>query len=165
MRILSCASSPKFFLVVLPIQRVVCVFELILPVKACMMISILGQDSSRWDQLHLKGGDGMSLEAVQRVTEAEEKARARRAEAAEACKKLVSEAEEAGKSKLEQARREAEAQAAEALAKAEAAAAKDAQAVEQETEQACDALRKAAAGRLDDAAALIIRRVVGDSCP
>ncbi len=38
----------------------------------------------------------MSLEAVQRVTEAEEKARTRRAEAAEACKKLVSDAEEAG---------------------------------------------------------------------
>ena len=51
------------------------------------------------------------------------------------------------------------------MAKAESAAAKDAQAVEQETQQACDALRKAAAGRLDDAAALIIRRVVGDSCP
>ena len=104
-----------------------------------MMVSILGQDSTRWDQLHLKGGDGMSLEAVQRVTEAEEKARARRAEAAEACKKLV--------------------------ADAEAAAATDAQAVEQETQKACDALRQAAAGRLDDAAALIIRRVVGDSCP
>ena len=135
----SCASSPNFFLVVLPISEVVGVFELILAAKPCMMVSILGQDSSRWDQLHLKGGDGMSLEAVQRVTEAEEKARARRAEAAEACKKLV--------------------------ADAEAAAATDAQAVEQETQKACDALRQAAAGRLDDAAALIIRRVVGDSCP
>ena len=59
----------------------------------------------------------MSLEAVQRVTEAEEKARTRRAEAAEACKKLVSDAEEAGKAKLEQARRAAEAQAAEVMAK------------------------------------------------
>ena len=130
-----------------------------------MMISILGQDSSRWDQLHLKGGDGMSLEAVQRVTEAEEKARARRAEAAEACRKLVADAEAAGQARLDQARREAEAQAAKALADAEAAAATDAQAVEQETQKACDTLRQAAAGRLDDAAALIIRRVVGDSCP
>ena len=143
----------------------VCVSELILAAKTCMMVSILGQDSSRWDLLHLKGGDGMSLEAVQRVAEAEEKARTRRAEAAEACKKLVSDAEDAGKAQLEQARRAAEAQAAEALARAEAAAAKDAQAVEQETLRACDALRKAAEGRLDDAAALIIRRVVGDSCP
>ena len=61
---------------VLPIMTVVCVFELILAPKPCMMVSILGQDSSRWSPLHLKGGDGMSLEAVQRVAEAEEKARA-----------------------------------------------------------------------------------------
>ena len=45
----------------------------------------------------------MSLEAVQRVAEAEEKARARRAEAAEACKKLVADAEQAGQDRLAQA--------------------------------------------------------------
>ena len=146
-------------------MTVVCVFELILAPKPCMMVSILGQDSSRWSPLHLKGGDGMSLEAVQRVAEAEEKARARRAEAAEACKKLVADAEQAGQDRLAQAVQAAEDQAAEAMAQAEAAAAEDARAVEAEALQSCEGLRRAAAGRLDDAAALIIRRVVGDSCP
>ena len=31
-------------------------------------------------------------------------------------------------------------------------------------EKACDALRKSAEGRMDQAAALIVRRGVGDSC-
>ena len=43
---------------------------------------------ARW-----KGGDNMSLEAVQMVTETEQRALQRKAEAVEAAKKLVSDAE------------------------------------------------------------------------
>ena len=44
-----------------------------------------------------KGGDGMSLEAVQKVTETEQKARARKAEAVEQAKKLIADAERQGR--------------------------------------------------------------------
>ena len=42
----------------------------------------------------------MSLEAVQKVTETEQKARARRAEAVEQAKRLTAEAERAGQARL-----------------------------------------------------------------
>ena len=107
----------------------------------------------------------MSLEAVQRVSEAEEKARARRTEAAVACKKLVSDTEQSCQAQLEQVCSTAQSQAVEALVKAKAAAEKEVKAIQQETKQACTSLRQMAAKRLDAAAALIIRRVGGDSCP
>ena len=104
----------------------------------------------------------MSLEAVQKVTETEQKARARRAEAVEQAKRLTAEAERAGQARLSQARAEAEAQVKAMFAQAEEAAAADAEAVMEETRRSCDGLRREAEGRLEDAAALIIRRVVGD---
>ena len=47
------------------------------------------------------------------------------------------------------------------LTKAEESAAKPSEAVMEETRRSCDSLRQAAEGKLEDAAALIIRRVVG----
>ena len=94
---------------------------------------------ARW-----KGGDNMSLEAVQVVTETEQRALQRKAEAVEAAKKLV-----------------AEAQARQMMTRAEEAAAKHTETVMEETRRSCDDLRRAAEGKLEDAAALIIRRVVG----
>ena len=75
----------------------------------------------------------MSLEAVQKVTETEQKARARKADV----------------------------QVKVMLTKAEESAAKHSEAVMEETRRSCDSLRQAAEGKLEDAAALIIRRVVG----
>lgn len=102
----------------------------------------------------------MSLEAVQRVSEAEEKARARRTEAAVACKKLVSDTERDGKAALAQARADAEAQVKELLRQAEDRAAGHAAEVMAQAEQACAALRKRAEERLDQAADTIVGRVV-----
>ena len=90
----------------------------------------------------------MSLEAVQKVTETEQKARARKAEAVEQAKKLIADAERQGRERL-------------SAAKAEESAAKHSEAVMEETRRSCDSLRQAAEGKLEDAAALIIRRVVG----
>jgi V/A-type H+-transporting ATPase subunit G/H len=111
---------------------------------------------ARW-----KGGDNMSLEAVQMVTETEQRALQRKAEAVEAAKKLVSDAERAGKERVAAARADAEAQARQMMTRAEEAAAKHTETVMEETRRSCDDLRRAAEGKLEDAAALIIRRVVG----
>ena len=99
----------------------------------------------------------MSLEAVQKVTETEQKARARKAEAVEQAKKLIADAERQGRERLS----EADVQVKVMLTKAEESAAKHSEAVMEETRRSCDSLRQAAEGKLEDAAALIIRRVVG----
>ena len=52
----------------------------------------------------------MSLEAVQKVTETEQKARARKAEAVEQAKKLIADAERQGRERLSAAKAEADAQ-------------------------------------------------------
>lgn len=103
----------------------------------------------------------MSLEAVQQVTETERKARERRAEAVEQAKRQTAEAERAGQARLSQARSEAEAQVKAMFVQAEEAAAADTAAVMEETQRTCGTLRREAEGRLEDAAALIIRKVVG----
>ena len=112
-------------------------------------------------EARLKGGDNMSLEAVQMVTETEQRALQRKAEAVEAAKKLVSDAERAGKERVAAARTDAEAQARQMMTRAEEADAKHTETVMEETRRSCDDLRRAAEGKLEDAAALIIRRVVG----
>lgn len=103
----------------------------------------------------------MSLEAVQKVTETEQKARERKLEAAENAKKLVAEAERSGRERLSTAHAEADAQVKAMLTRAEESAAVRTAAVMEETRRSCDDLRREAEGRLEDAAALIIRRVVG----
>lgn len=69
-----------------------------------------------------------------------------------------------GQAALEQALREAEAQRREQDTQAEQAAQLRADAIMTEARRACDGLRRQAEERLADAAALIVRRVVGDSC-
>ncbi len=103
----------------------------------------------------------MSLEAVQKVTEAEQRSRERRAEAAENAKRLVAEAEKDGKARLSAARSEAEAKARALMAEAEAKAARHTQAVMEDQRKSCDGLRREAEAKLDEAAAMIVRRVVG----
>lgn len=103
----------------------------------------------------------MSLEAVQKVTETEQRARERKAEATEQAKKMVAEAAREGKERLNAARAEAEVQVKAMFTRAEESARKHAETVMNETRQSCDSLRHAAEGKLEDAAALIIRRVVG----
>ncbi len=107
-----------------------------------------------------KGGESMSLEAIQQVTEAEQTNRTRKAEAQAEAKRLVAEAERTGKARLAEARTQAEAQARGFMKSAEDQAAKHASEVTAKTQKACDALRAKAEGRLADAAASIVRRVV-----
>ena len=91
----------------------------------------------------------MTKNAVQQIEEAEHKAKEYQALAVEQAKKLLC---------------EAEAQRREQDTQAEQAAQLRADAIMTEARRACDGLRRQAEERLADAAALIVRRVVGDSC-
>lgn len=103
----------------------------------------------------------MSLEAVQKVTETEQRARERKLAAIEQAKKQVAKAERAGMEHLSTARAQADAQVKAMLTRAEESAAVRTAAVMEETRRSCDDLRRQAEGKLEDAAELIIRRVVG----
>ena len=107
-----------------------------------------------------EGGEEMSLEAIKKVTETEQDILARKAEAAATAKKLVADADKAGRELVESARREAEEKVKGFMKDAEARAAEHNKAVLAQAAQACDALRASAETRLDEAAALIVRRVV-----
>ena len=101
----------------------------------------------------------MSLEAIQTVTRAEQAARDKKAQAADEAKRIVSEAERAGRQLVADARSQAEEQVKALLAEAEARAGeKSAQTLANNAAQ-CEALKKAARGRLDRAADLIVGRV------
>ena len=91
----------------------------------------------------------MTKNAVQQIEEAEHKAKEYQALAVEQAKKLLSDAERQGQEQDTQA---------------EQAAQLRADAIMTEARRACDGLRRQAEERLADAAALIVRRVVGDSC-
>ncbi len=102
----------------------------------------------------------MSLEAIKQITLAEEECAQRKASALHSAKKPVADAEKAGQSLLESKRAEAEAQAAALLTDAEAQAAAPLAEIREETNQACSALTTSAEAHLDEAAELIVRRVV-----
>ena len=102
----------------------------------------------------------MSLDAMKQVTQAEQNTRYEKAEAAAAAKRAVADAERDGKVRLQEARAQAESQAREMLAQAEEKAARHTDEVLAQTRKTCDELREKAEGRLDEAAALIVRRVV-----
>lgn len=102
----------------------------------------------------------MSLEAIKQVAQTEAETKQRKAEAIAAAKKLVSDAEQTGKQALQNACAEAEAKAKEFMVRAEERAAARAAEIAAQSEQECTALRRAAETRLDEAAALIVRRVV-----
>lgn len=102
----------------------------------------------------------MSLEVIKLVTQTERECEQRKLDAIQAAKRTVAEAEKAGQAMLAERRAEAEAQVKAALSKAEAGAAVQAQAVQDETQRSCNALRAAAEQQLEQAAELIVRRVV-----
>jgi V/A-type H+-transporting ATPase subunit G/H len=102
----------------------------------------------------------MSLDAIKQVTQAETETKQRKADAAAAAKKLVADAEDAGKQTVRDARAKAEAEVKQQMAQAEARAAERAAGIVKQGKQECDALRNTAQGRLEQAADLIVRRVV-----
>ena len=107
-----------------------------------------------------KEGEAMSLEAMEQVTKVEEALRQRKSEAAAQAKQLVAQAEREGKQALESIRAQVEAQAKEQMAQAEERANRRAVQLQEESQEACAALRAAARERLDQAARVIVRRVV-----
>ena len=102
----------------------------------------------------------MALEAIKKVAESEQEARARREAAETEARKIVSDAQRAGRELLAEAKAEAEKQAGEKLARAEEQAAAPERELLAENEAASAALRERAAGRMDLAAERIVRRVV-----
>ncbi|MCD8368711.1 MAG: hypothetical protein LUC48_11985 [Clostridiales bacterium] len=102
----------------------------------------------------------MSLEAVKQVTEAEERAKARKAEAQQEAKKLAADAEKAGQATVQRARQAAGDAVAELMTQAEQWAGVRTDQIIREAEGACDQLRAQAQQRLEQAASLIVERVV-----
>lgn len=102
----------------------------------------------------------MSLEAVKQVTEAEEAAKQQKLQAQQDARRLVAEAEKAGEQLVLRAGEQAKAESAAMLRGAEDAAAEDTAKVHAEALADADRLRAKAEGRLEEAASLIVRRVV-----
>lgn len=107
-----------------------------------------------------KEGENMSLEAIKQVTQTEAESKQRKAEAIAAARKLVSDAEQAGKEHLKKACAEAEAGAKELMVQAEERSRVRSAEIAAQSKKDCAALCSAAEDRLDQAAALIVRRVV-----
>lgn len=110
------------------------------------------------------GEEMMTKNAVQQIEEAEHKAKEYQALAVEQAKKLLSDAERQGQAHWSRPLREAEATEAGTGYTSGTSCALRADAIMTEARRACDGLRRQAEERLADAAALIVRRVVGDSC-
>lgn len=102
----------------------------------------------------------MSLEAIRQITQAEACAKQRKTDAAVAAKKIISDAYFAGEEKLRSAAATADAQVRQIILQAEERAARRAEEISSQSKAGCAALCSAAEIKLDDAAALIIRRVV-----
>ena len=102
----------------------------------------------------------MSLDAIKKVTETEQLSQQRRIEAATAAKKLVADAERDGVKLVEAAQNRAVGEARTMMAEAEKKAAEYAAKAKADTERDCVELRRAAERRLDDAATLIMERIV-----
>lgn len=104
----------------------------------------------------------MSLDALKSINEAEEKARQMKAEAVSAAKKAVADAENAGLSAIEDAKSKAQFESAHLLKSVEQKAEEEAQELALNTENKKAAMRAHAESRIDEAAAFIVGRIVGE---
>lgn len=102
----------------------------------------------------------MSLDAIKQVNEAEETAKQHKADAKALAKKLVADAERDGRELVESTRNKTAAEVKQFMTEAEQKAAVSAEEVLAETKRACETLHTQAKGRLDQAASLIVERVV-----
>ena len=102
----------------------------------------------------------MAMEALKKVTEVEQDAQKRRDAAVAEGKLLVAEAQKAGRKLLEEKRQQAEAQVRQMMQEAEEQAAQAARGVMAAAEQECEGLKMAARGRVEQAVALIVEKVV-----
>lgn len=102
----------------------------------------------------------MSFEDIQKVTQTEQDARAKKADAQAEAKQIIAAARKAGAAEVERARADAQAQVKAWMAQAESEAGKRAEKTAQANDEACQALRQKARERMDEAAGLIVRKVV-----
>lgn len=107
-----------------------------------------------------KGGDEMSLEAVQQVTRAEEEARQIKAQAVQNARQQMVQAKLDAEQIVQQACAKAQQEAAELMHRAQDQADADAEQQLDAARRECDALQMAARERLDEAVRCIIERVV-----
>lgn len=102
----------------------------------------------------------MSLEAIRQVTQAEAAAKQRKADAADSAKKIIADAHLAGEEALRSTVATANAHVKQIMLQAEEHAARRAEELASQSKADCAALCSAAESKLDEAAALIVRRVV-----
>ena len=102
----------------------------------------------------------MTMEAIEKVVAVEEKSRADKAEAEARVKQALAEAEHEGQAQLQKARREAAENGRELLKRAEERAAQTAEEIAERARGESDALRTAAKSRMEEAAEMIVGRVV-----
>ena len=102
----------------------------------------------------------MSMEAIRKVTQVEEKSRADKAEAEARVRKALSDAEREGEAQLQKARNAAAEQGRVLLREAEERAAGKAAEIAAQAQRESEQLRAAAKRRLDEAADYIVGRVV-----
>lgn len=102
----------------------------------------------------------MTMEAIQKVTELENKGRENKAEMENRIRQAIAESERQGAARLEETRREINEKYKNLLRQAEAHGAMVAGRIAQKAESDSDALRAEAKSRLDEAAEYIVGRVV-----
>ena len=109
---------------------------------------------------YIKGGVPMSFEAINSITQAEAEARAAVAGAELRARQLAEDAENAGKLAVEAALEKAGEELAELSRQVDAKAQAQAQELAAQLENQKAALRAKAGGKLDQAAALVVERIV-----
>ncbi len=102
----------------------------------------------------------MSFEDIQKVTDTEQGVRTKKAEAQAEARQLAANAHKSGAAEVERERAGAEAQVKLLMEQAEARAKKRAEEALQANEKACEDLRRKARAHLDEAAGLIVGKVV-----
>jgi V/A-type H+-transporting ATPase subunit G/H len=102
----------------------------------------------------------MAIEAIRKVTQTEQDSQKRRDAAAAEGKQQVAQAQKEAKRLLEDARQQAEAKAREQMQQAEEKAAELSKGILTGAEQDCQSLKENARKRLDQAAELIVEKVV-----
>ena len=102
----------------------------------------------------------MSWEFIQQVTQTEADAKQRKVDAAVTAKKIISDAHLAGEETLRRVVADADTQVKQMMLQAEDRAARRAEEIAAQSKADCAALCRTAENKLDEAAALIVRRVV-----
>ncbi|MGI5963444.1 MAG: hypothetical protein ACOX7N_07000 [Lawsonibacter sp.] len=102
----------------------------------------------------------MAMEAIEKVTRTEEQTKQRREAALTESKQKILVAQRAAQRVLEDARTEAEGEVRQQMAQAEEQAAQEAKVVLAQAEENCRKMKQAARERLEQAAELIVEKVV-----